>query len=72
MKLFKRKSILGKFMNLIPKIYKKYVTLIGIKGGPLFMHKDIPNGKIMVIIGIGNSEKFITDVRKQLNTIVIK
>ena len=72
MKLFKRKNIIGKFMNLVPKIYKENMILLGKKEGPLFMHKDDPNGRIMVIIGIGNKEKFINDVIKQLNTITIK
>ena len=72
MKLFKRKSMLGKFMDLIPKVYKEYMSLLRIKNGPLFMYKDGPNGKIMVIIGIGNRKNFIMDVREKLNMIVIK
>ena len=61
MKLFKRKSILGKLMDLIPKVYEKYGKLSPnfVGGGcPMFLHKDSPDGKIIAIIGVGDVEKF--------------
>ena len=68
MKLFKRKSMLGKFMDLVPKIYEKYSELVPYftsDGSPMFLHKDTSDGKIIAIIGVGDSEKFKKELQKR-------